>query len=256
MDSRAKQRLTGAVILVALFVLLVPELLTGPRKGEDAPSEDGMRQYTIDLDSPTSSVRPAQAPAPAVELPAVAPAPARPDDSRAVPGESAQPVAEPPTPAPSVAAPVAAPTPRAETTTPAAPKPAPVVTTAPVTPMASAPASPAAGTAAPAPKPEPPRAETPHAESPKPVVAAAPAKPAAGSFAVQLGSFVNKENADGLVKEMTAKGFNAFVAPPIMTGGRALYRVRVGPTRDRASAEALATQLRRIGQAGSIVPIS
>ena len=31
MDSRAKQRLTGAVILVALFVLLVPELLTGPR---------------------------------------------------------------------------------------------------------------------------------------------------------------------------------------------------------------------------------
>ena len=30
MDSRAKQRITGAVILVAAFVLLVPELLTGP----------------------------------------------------------------------------------------------------------------------------------------------------------------------------------------------------------------------------------
>ena len=36
MDSRAKQRLTGAVILVALFVLLVPELLTGPRNARGA----------------------------------------------------------------------------------------------------------------------------------------------------------------------------------------------------------------------------
>src|ERR1044071_7379760 len=56
MDSRAKQRLTGAVILVALFVLLVPELLTGPRNaGGDAPNEDGMRQYTIDLDAPAGN---------------------------------------------------------------------------------------------------------------------------------------------------------------------------------------------------------
>ena len=42
MDSRAKQRLTGAVILVALFVLLVPELLTGPRvtdATEGAPTD-------------------------------------------------------------------------------------------------------------------------------------------------------------------------------------------------------------------------
>jgi cell division septation protein DedD len=54
---------------------------------------------------------------------------------------------------------------------------------------------------------------------------------------------------------MTAKGFAAFVAP-ITSKGRELYRVRVGPTRDRAQAEALAVQLRRIGQVGSIVPIS
>ena len=43
---------------------------------------------------------------------------------------------------------------------------------------------------------------------------------------------------------------------PITTNGRELYRVRVGPTRDRASAEALAAQLKRMGQSGSIVPIS
>ena len=38
MDSRAKQRLTGAVILVAVFVLFVPELLTGPRTSAPADS--------------------------------------------------------------------------------------------------------------------------------------------------------------------------------------------------------------------------
>ena len=72
---------------------------------------------------------------------------------------------------------------------------------------------------------------------------------------VQLGSFGSRDNADRLVRDMTAKGFTAFVAP-ITSGGRELYRVRVGPTRDRPAAEALAAQLRRIGQSGSIVPIS
>jgi DedD protein len=76
-----------------------------------------------------------------------------------------------------------------------------------------------------------------------------------GSFVVQLGSFAGRDNADRLVRDMTAKGFAAFVAP-IKSGGRELYRVRVGPTRDRAQAEALAAQLRRVGQTGSIVPIS
>ena len=67
MDSRAKQRLTGAVILVALFVLLVPELLTGPRVAdapEGAPTDEGMRRYTIDLDAsapPAQPMTPARA---------------------------------------------------------------------------------------------------------------------------------------------------------------------------------------------------
>src|ERR1044071_1700090 len=85
MDSRAKQRLTGAVILVALFVLLVPELLTGPRNaGGDAPNEDGMRQYTIDLDAPAGNAQPMAPaePAGAVALPPVAESP-RPDNSSA-----------------------------------------------------------------------------------------------------------------------------------------------------------------------------
>src|SRR6187399_3772181 len=102
MDSRAKQRLTGAVILVALFVLLVPELLTGPR-GADAPegalTDEGMRRYTIDLDAPGP---PAQSDSVAAQSPVALPPVA---DNRAQPGEAATPAD--PEPASSAPAPAA-----------------------------------------------------------------------------------------------------------------------------------------------------
>ena len=216
MDSRAKQRLTGAVILVALFVLLVPELLTGPR-GADAPgsaAEEGMRRYTIDLNAanppaPPKGSEPAQPevalPQPAIEAPL------------AQPGEQAVPAANTPAAAPT--APAAAPTAPAVAQTPA---------------------------------PTPVQDAAPRSDAPRPAPAA---RVEPGSFAVQLGSFRDRDNANRLVRDMTAKGFAAFVAP-IKSGGRELYRVRVGPTRDRPQAEALAAQLRRVGQSGSIVPIS
>jgi cell division septation protein DedD len=244
MDSKGKQRLTGAIIVVALFVLLVPELLTGPKDGPGtAPSEEGMRKYTIDIDAPTSSVQPVSPPegAPAMSLPPVVEA-SQPDAQvRAEPGEAAQAAVVATTPAPAPT-PAAKPEPR-PTSEPVAPKPASTVAATP-----------------PAPRPEPAKVESPrvdaqNVQAPK-VEVPRPTSAASGSFAVQLGSFVSKENADRLVKEMTAKGFNAFVAPPIKSGGRDLYRVRVGPTRDRAASEALAVQLRRIGQSGSVVPIS
>jgi DedD protein len=216
MDLRAKQRLTGAVILVALFVLLVPELLRGPRGAAnaptDTPADEGMRRYTIDLDAPGPSTQPAtSAPQSAVALPPVT-------QNLAVPGEDAQPE---PQAAPQV-------TPQSASQTPAHNTAVQASTPAPATVVA-------------APVPTPPAAPPPAA--------------ARGSFVVQLGSFGSKENADRLVRDMTAKGFAAFVAP-ITSGGRELYRVRVGPTRDRPAAEALAAQLRRVGQSGSIVPIS
>lgn len=215
MESRAKQRLTGAVILVALVVLLVPELLTGPRSSHpapDAPSDEGLRRYTIDLDAQNTGqpMAPANDGAP-VALPEVAPRAAA---ERAMPGELASPESAP---VPAQVAPATA------------------------NPMATPDSSPAVE---PAPAARAPAASTvpaPRAER--------------GTFVVQLGSFGSRDNADRLVRDMTAKGFNAFIAP-ITTNGRELYRVRVGPTRDRASAEALAAQLKRVGQSGSIVPIS
>jgi DedD protein len=219
MDSRAKQRLTGAIILVALFVLLVPELLTGPRDTDapaGAPTDEGMRRYTIDLNASTPAASPENSgpTQPAVALPPVAPSAA--PESRATPGVAATPAARTPQEQPNNVAAV----------TQASPAPP---ATAPVT--------------------APP---VPRVEAHKPAVSASAER---GNFVVQLGSFGSRDNANRLVRDMTAKGFAAFVAP-ITSGGRELYRVRVGPTRDRAAAEALAAQLRRVGQSGSIVPIS
>lgn len=218
MDSRAKQRLTGAVILVALFVLLVPALLTGPRDAEapeGAAADEGMRRYTIDLDASAPAAQPEISSAqPAVALPPVS-------EVRAKPGDEAAPITPSPAPSPPPAEVVAAP--RAE-----APKPRSVPTQAVPTQAAPSQAAP---------------------------TQVASALGVRGTFVVQLGSFRERDNADRLVRDMTAKGFAAFVAP-ITSGGRELYRVRVGPTRDRAAAEALAAQLARIGQSGAIVPIS
>lgn len=224
MDSRAKQRLTGAVILVAVFVLFVPELLTGPGKNTaaDTPAEDGLRRYTIDLDAPsTGGQSPAAPTEPAVALPPIA-NPMQAAPVLATPGEAAAPETEaaPVENRPAIAATDA----NEATATPPATRPS----AATPVPARAEPARPAAAPAAP---------------------------PEKGSFAVQLGSFGSRDNADRLVRDMTAKGFAAFVAP-ITSKGRELYRVRVGPARDRAQAEALATQLRRVGQTGSIVPIS
>ncbi len=232
MDSRAKERLTGAVILVALFVLLVPELLTGPSSSQPAPpaDESGLRRYTFDVDAPQSSVQPAApAPPPEVKLPEIAQQPAG-DTARAIPGEAAM----------TASTPIPAPTP-----TPA-PAPAPREDAAPAAPLASTqPArTPPAATPAPAPAGPASRDQSARNDAPR-----------AGAFVVQLGTFENRENADRLVRDMTAKGFAAFVAP-FKTSGRELYRVRVGPARDRAAAEALAAQLKRAGQSGSVVSIS
>jgi len=218
MESRAKQRLTGAIILVALFVLLVPELLTGPGDAHpDAqpPGDEGLRRYTIELDAQRGTANPmAPASEPAVQLPPVA-APAEPANERAAPGEAATPEV--------------AKSPVQSATNPTSPASRPG--NAPEAP-AVAPASPAA---------QPPRTE--------------PARVQPGNFVVQLGTFSKRDNADRLVRDMTAKGFAAFVVPTT-SNGHELYRVRVGPTRDRAAAEALAAELKRAGQSGSIVPIS
>lgn len=67
------------------------------------------------------------------------------------------------------------------------------------------------------------------------------------AWAVQVGSFASKDNAERLSELLKSRGYRAFVART-SDQGRTLYRVRVGPEQDRARAEALARRLQKDGQ--------
>jgi cell division septation protein DedD len=114
MEDRIKQRLTGAAIVVALLVLLVPEIFRGrppvaPATGGAATGGPPLRSYTIDLKE-GSATQSASAPvAPPERVAGEAPAPAEATgDAPATPGLVA--AAATPAPAPE-AAPVAPPKP-------------------------------------------------------------------------------------------------------------------------------------------------
>jgi DedD protein len=51
-----------------------------------------------------------------------------------------------------------------------------------------------------------------------------------------LGSYSSEATAERLMNEWRAQGQNAFVMP-VKSGAKTLYRVRIGPTKDRAGAE-------------------
>jgi cell division septation protein DedD len=219
LDVQAKDRLTGAVILVVLLVLVVPELLSGPDPKVAATTvqrsdEPPLRSYTMDLGDTRRA--PASDPATAAASPAAVQAPA-----------SAAPAAS----APAAVAPA-----------PPAKVPVPVVTAPPV--AAPAPVTvPRPAAAAPVQEP---------AKAPRTAVAhAAPPASSGGGWTVQLGSFASRANAERLVADLKTKGFAAF-STESGSGGRTLYRVRVGPAGDRASAEALGAKLRAAGHAGTL----
>lgn len=73
-----------------------------------------------------------------------------------------------------------------------------------------------------------------------------------GMWAVQLGSFSSQENAERLAAELRQSGFAAFLSKH-QASGTALHRVRVGPQKDRASAEAVAVKLGASGHKGQVV---
>lgn len=108
--------------------------------------------------------------------------------------------------------------------------------------------------------PEEPPEKTPEkapAETPEqPVSQPATITPAAsttGMWAVQLGSFANRDNAEKLAADLRKQGYSAFLSQLATDNGQ-LHRVRIGPQKDRASAEAMATRLARVGHSGQVVP--
>lgn len=119
-------------------------------------------------------------------------------------------------------------------------------TPAPETETAPAPATAPEPVARPAPAPASTPESAPKSTAPAPTPATAGAR-----FAVQIGSFANRTNAEGLVAKLREGGFPAFMSPTVR--GQKLYRVRVGPVADRAEAQLLATRLAAAGNAGAVV---
>jgi DedD protein len=90
--------------------------------------------------------------------------------------------------------------------------------------------------------------------APAPTSTAPAAKPAAsGAWAVQLGSFASRTNADKLVRQLKGQGFAVYLVPG-GSGFALRYRVRVGPMADRGAAVQVAARLKALGHPASFVP--
>jgi cell division septation protein DedD len=202
-QEHLKIRLTGAIILVIVVVMLVPEMFRGrppggATHGGAMVDELPLRSYTIDL---RNNAAPQSGAAASIPGPVAA-------------GVAASAAVTTPASA-AVTLPTATVPPVTMSTTAPAPAPAP----APASASALKPAPTlTAAAAVPAPKPEPTGASTPLL------------------WTVQVGTFSRRDYAERMVKQVRAKGFVVMVAGP---DERGLYRVRSASVNMRASAEAL-----------------
>lgn len=105
-----------------------------------------------------------------------------------------------------------------------------------------------------APKPEQAPVETSQATTvAKADVVPATPESATGMWAVQLGSFSKQANAERLAADLRKSGYAAFLSQ-LNTSSGSLHRVRVGPQKDRESAETVAGKLSGAGHKGQVVP--
>jgi DedD protein len=214
-----KERLVGAAVLMAAAIILIPEMLSGPDRESraDTPAQSRndapIKTYTIDL-----SQSPSAQPAPAVVDNRAPPPEEQTATQPAQPSSGSQPAAgdqaKPEVPQESAAT---------------APPPE-LVRTEPIKPVVEAPTPAPAQTTA------------------RPLASDAGA-PTSGRWAVQVGSFSKEATAERLAKQFRDQGQSAFVMP-IKSGNATLYRVRLGPMKDRASAEAV---LRDVKSAGATI---
>jgi DedD protein len=218
MENRLKERLTGAAILVALIVMLVPEMFRGQggsgatSTATSSSSGDGppVRSYTIDLSNNPKSNGPLQStseqPAPAA---AAAPIP------QPTPPPTPQPLPQPASP----------------------PTPAPAAKSSPPPPQTAPPA---------------PAARTTRAATAAAPATAPPKTATSAAWSVQLGIFAKHENAEKLMSEAKGKGFNVAVSSADAKG---LFHVHSAGLPDRAAAQTLVQRLKADGfQAAIIAP--
>ena len=229
MDRALKERIIGAIVLVAFAVLVVPVFLDGPssdaeivREAVTLPgqSDQPRRQQTIVLERDrTEPVPVASAPPPVLaqaSTEAGTMAAATDDESTANEPQVDEPmIDEPMADEPMADEPMADESMADES-------------------MAD----------------EPVADETMADEPPDD---AQPAASSTGMWAVQLGSFSNRENAERLAADLREDGYAAFLSGLDTANGQ-LHRVRIGPQQDRDAAESVAASLTRSGHSGQVVP--
>ena len=211
MERVVKERLVGAAVLMAAAIILIPEMLSGPdRDSESEAAAPARSAAPIKTYTIDLSQSPTAQPTPSVV------------DNRAPPPEA-------PAPSPAAAQP-------AEQTSGAQPagddqaKPEPPQQTVAAAPVVVE-------------QPTAPPART----TPSPLASNAPA-PTSGRWAVQIGSYSREATAERIAKQLRDQGQRAFVMP-VKSGGATLYRVRIGPMKDRASAEAALRDVKSAGAA-------
>ena len=216
MDRALKERIIGAAVLVVFVVLVVPVFLDGPpESGEIVSERVPLPGQAAEGETRTVVLeRDRDEPVPAA---AAAPA-AEAQERRSAPAQTAASVQ-----------------PEAKSQPEARPEPKPETRQEPVT----------------APDPDSGSGPAP-AEKATEQTAAAAESPT-GMWAVQLGSFGNQQNAERLAADLRKQGFAAFLSQLSTESGQ-LHRVRIGPQKDRESAEAMAAELAKGGHKGQVVP--
>jgi DedD protein len=172
LDKAYKQRMVGALVLIAIAVIFLPMLFS---------RQDEARR--VQVDAPAAPQAPTL---PQVKVESV-PVP----EQQALPQE--------PVPEEDAATPVPVPSP-----TPAKP-----VVTAPATKPAAVASAPAKPTPAPAATPAPAKAAAPAASAAEP--SRVDANGLSVSWSVQLASLSNRANADNLQKTLRTQGYNAYI---------------------------------------------
>ena len=251
-----KERLTGAIILVVLIVLLVPELLSGPSRSAPASShapaaaasseEPPLRSYTIDLADESHSATPSAGTSGAPPQP----------NGPAQPPTIEEHTAQDPPPAQQLEGSVSSQPSSLQGSR--APQQQPAQTTSPS--AAAPPRQPPQEPAQPA-RQAPPIAQRSSGKPPAPPqrVASAEKRPSpehaekSGGWTVQVGVFAKQANAERLAKELQEQGFHTSVSQNT-SSGRTLWWVRTTPVAERATAEQLSARLRAAGHVGSVVP--
>ena len=242
MDRHLKERLVGALVLVAVAIIFVPMVLDGPR--DDAATEQALnlppmsesgsgniRRAVIDLVPSTAGTATDSEPEGIVEVPAAAKPETSPPVDNSDVGNAAQAVKN----APESAEPVS---------TPAALSTVPSNATSTPTTSGQAPSSPTSS--------DTPSSSTAAVESALAISESALTDPMSG-WVVQVGSFQSRDNAMRLSTELNTKDYPAFVSRHVSNAGSVLYRVRVGPEKERTRVENLATRLKNDGQNTTIV---